>query len=143
MSIARKSTFDVGVMIHGEAKEISISRTRAAAGGPFDSPEWPIRDLHTDDGLAQASGLRAQIGAGTALHGYVLQVMMELFGEEWLLYGSTDIRYLRSFYVGETVRAYARVTVSEPGRIGMDVWVENDKGEKILAGASVFDRDRD
>jgi acyl dehydratase len=130
--------FAVGEEYSGRPKVISVARTRAAAGGPWDAPEWPFKDLHTDDEIARKSGFPGQIGVGSALHGYVIQLMTVLFGTRWLSHGALDVRYLRPILVGDVVTARARVTRRDDDAIGLDVWVTDQNGNTMMAGRATF-----
>ena len=131
---ANSGTLEVGDEFSGPPKAISVARTRAAAGGPWDAPVWPFKDLHTDDEIARQSGFRGQIGVGSALHGYVIQLMTSLFGTRWLYMGALDVRYLRSTLVGDVVTAGAKVTRRDEDGVVLDVWVSDQNGNTMMAG---------
>ena len=99
-------------------------------------------NLHYDERVAQQMKL-----PGTPIQGTFKYAMMGQMVERWLT-GSGSLRRITASYrglnlEGETVTARGKVLSCQPadggGLIELDVWVENDKGERSTLGqASVF-----
>ncbi len=136
----RLKSAEAGEMFEGRPLTLSLSRILAFSGGPFDMPEWPDKNLHTDLVKAKEAGLVGIIGSGTQWEGLLIDLMVELFGERWYGSGSIEAKITKSIYVGQTVQAKAslRERQSSPDgqRIVLDVWCENGDGDKVLAGTA-------
>lgn len=136
----RLKTAAAGEMFEGRLLTLSLSRILAFSGGPFDMPEWPDKNLHTDLVKAKEAGLGGIIGSGTQFEGLLIDLMVDLFGEAWYGSGCIEAKITKSIYVGQTVQAKAAVSdrQSSPDgeRIHLDVWCENGAGEKVLAGTA-------
>jgi acyl dehydratase len=135
-----------GEQFFGRPKRASIERLRAFSGGSFSIAEWPKKNTHTDFDLAKARGLRTTIASGTQFEGYVCQLMVELFGIKWLSHAIMDVKFAGSVEAGDVVaaRAVVKQKQDEPGatKFVLDVWVENERGEKVLVGTAAGMVDR-
>lgn len=131
---------EIGRVFAGRARKLTLARALALSGGPFDAPEWPEKNLHTDLKAANATGLAEIVVSGTQWEGYLVGLMVELFGMDWLRHGTLDIRIPRSVKIGETVQPRARLEgrTDERGttRVSLKVWCENQDGVEVLVGTA-------
>jgi len=85
-------------------------------------------------------GLRTAIASGTQFEGYVVQLMIDLFGVQWLSHGTMDVKFTGPVEVDDVVVAHALVIKkthdSGVTRFILDVWVENQRKEKVLVGTA-------
>jgi len=83
MAILRKDT-PIGFEFRGTMKTVTSFRTWLFSGGwpPFDG--WPARNVHTDAEFAKRCGLPGRAASGAMFQGYLTELMISLFGEEWL-----------------------------------------------------------
>jgi len=130
----------IGEVFEGRARHVTLARALALSGGPFDAPDWPERNLHTDLRAANEAGLAAVVVSGTQWEGYLVGFLAELFGPAWFGRGELDVRITRSVKVGESVRPLAvlaaRAPVPEGLRIELEVRCENGDGQPVLAGTA-------
>jgi acyl dehydratase len=137
---ARIAGAQTGQTFAGPAKHMSLARLLAFSGGPFDAPDWPEKNLHTDAEMAADAGLAAIIASGTQFEGYVLSLLVELFDDAWFHHGVIESRIRKSVAVGDTVRAKATLRESQPDGDAiaylLDIWCENQDGDKVLVGTA-------
>lgn len=128
----------VGWTHEGRARHLTLARGLALSGGPFETPGWPERNLHTDIGAANEAGLGAVVASGTQWGGYVVGMLVDLFGRHWFESGELDVKITRSVKIGETLQPKARLenrTPAEGGeRIELEVRCDNEEGLPVLLG---------
>lgn len=138
-------TFPIETMAPGEVHAgqpltLSVARTLALSGGPFGSPGWPDRNLHTDIEAAREAGLSEVVVSGTQWEGHLVGLLVRAAGPAWFDGGHLDVKLTRSMKVGETVQPKLRldaVTQTE-GRTyaALSVWCENGQGDPVLVGTA-------
>lgn len=128
----------VGASFAAKPRLISMERLWAFSGGPFALEGWPRKNLHTDPATAAAVGLPSVGASGTQYQGYIVQLLLDLFGEAWLSHGTITCKFIALVNAGETVQAHAKVIEKEAEgdrtRFTLDVWCENGPGEQVLVG---------
>lgn len=131
---------EIGRVFEGRARHLTLARALALSGGPFDAPEWPEKNLHTDLKAANAAGLAAVVASGTQWEGYLVGFLVELFGTHWFRHGELDIKIPRSVKIDETLQPKARLERHELQgghvRIVLGVWCENQDGEQVMVGSA-------
>jgi len=124
----------------GRAKRVSWERLWTFSGGPLTNKGWPKKNVHTDFDFAKECGLPSVAASGTQNQGYVVELMVDLFGAEWLSNGTMDVRFVGLTNVEDVVVPKAVVKLKEvlegKTKYFMDVWVENQRGEKVLVGTA-------
>lgn len=98
------------------------------------------RNIHTDDEVARAAGLPAAIAAGVQFMSYLFEMLYREYGFESVPGTALDVRIRAPVFAGDTVTARGRVTAFEVldsgGRVHLDVWCENQRGERVITGAA-------
>lgn len=94
--------------------------------------------LHIDPEFAKNTMYGGTIAHGMLTLAYVSEMMTRAFGKGWLSGGKLEINFLGPVRPGDTVTAKGTVTekTEENGQrsVRCDVWVENPKGDKVIAG---------
>jgi len=71
---------------------------------------------------------------------YLVELMIDLFGEDWLRYGKMNLTFIAIVDPGDTLvpRAVVKSRQAEDSGVGfvMDVWCENQHGEKVVVGTA-------
>ncbi len=138
-------SFPIAVMEPGDVYAgrpllLSVARTLALSGGPFGSPGWPERNLHTDVNAAKEAGLSQVVVSGTQWEGHMVGLLVQAAGLSWFDGGHLDVKLTKSVKVGETVQPKLRldaVTHHEGhAYAGLTVWCENAHGESVLVGTA-------
>jgi len=93
-----------------------------------------------DDARARTLGFKGALVPGVTSLAYVMEMLMNLFGENWMTSGEINLSFINPLYEGERVMARAIVRdkkVEDQGlRLFLEVWAENDEGGKIAAGTA-------
>ncbi|HEY31679.1 MAG TPA: hypothetical protein G4O10_01075 [Dehalococcoidia bacterium] len=94
--------------------------------------------IHTDD-YARDFGMRGALIGGSTLLSYMLEMLYNYFGENWLYHGKIKVSFIGGGAVnGDIVTAHGQVSAVEPEEAGdrliLDVWMEKEDGSKIVIG---------
>ena len=132
MTIAMRDATE-GHTVAGRPRSVTLERMRGFSG-------WPTKNIHTDEEVARASGLPGPIASGTMYEAYLVELMIDLFGEEWLKHGKMELAFTRIVEPDDTITAKGTVQSREPTdagrRVTLDVWCENQRGEPVAIGTA-------
>jgi len=96
--------------------------------------------IHTDDELARAHALPATVVAGNHTLSFIVEMLLDAFGDDYLHDSSLDVRFLAPVYAGDRVRAGGVITQREPApdgeRFTVAVWCENQRGRLVAGGTA-------
>jgi len=97
--------------------------------------------IHTDD-YAKKFGMRGALVGGSTLLSYVLEMLYDYFGQNWLTLGRIKVNFIGGGAInGDVVTAYGTIRQKEEQengtRVTLDVWLENQKNEKIVVGEAI------
>jgi acyl dehydratase len=96
------------------------------------------RSIHSDEAFAREKGFRACLAQGMMSTAYVSQLMVELPGPGFARGGTLSMAFITPVYAGDrlTVHGVVKDKQSDNGatRVVVDVWVENQRGEKTAVG---------
>jgi len=130
----------VGAVFTGKWKTISEARVFAFSGGRFSAPGWPAKNIHTDLEFARGCGLQTRSVSGTQYMGYLIELMVDLFGESWLSHGKMDVKFIAIVDVEDSLLTKAVITSKElegsGTRFVLDMWCENQHGDKVVVGTA-------
>ena len=128
----------IGATFFGKAKRVSWERLWAFSGGPFSQAGWPKKNIHTDLEFAKSCGLPSVATSATQFQGYVAQLMVEIFGIEWLYHGTMDVKFIKLVDAGDILTTKAKVQAKAfhngVTHFTMEVSCENQRDEKVLVG---------
>ena len=94
--------------------------------------------IHTDE-YAQKHGMRGALVPGSTLLSYMLEMLYNVFEEKWLHYGKINVSFIGGGALnGDQVTVHGKaksIETQEAGnRVTLDLWMENQKGIKIMVG---------
>jgi len=93
-----------------------------------------------DDTRAQRLGFKGALVPGVTSLAYVIEMLMNVFGENWMTSGEINLSFTNPLHEGDRVTARAIVRdkrVEDRGlRLFLGVWAENDEGMKVAAGTA-------
>jgi acyl dehydratase len=116
-------------------KEVSFEKMLVFSGFP------ETNSVHTNRELARTLGLPDAIGQGLQTYAYMCEWLVSYFGIEWFKGGRLAVSFLSVVIPGDTVIVEASLTESESTsdgiRITLDIWCENQVGQKIAAGTAI------
>lgn len=131
----------IGHVFEGRARQLTWARALALSGGPFETPGWPDKNLHTDLDAARKTGLSEVVVSGTQWEGYLVGLLVDICGIDWMHSGHLDIKIPRSVKIGETLRPMARLEAREKldsgARIAFSIWCENQDAQQVMVGTAV------
>ncbi len=117
----------------------SVSRQLSVDLNTVKTEVGEIPTLHTDPEAAAREGLDKPIAIGSRIFGVIPRMMMDCFGEGWIVGGKGSIVTRRSAAVDALITAKGVVKEKIPEgddkiRVVCEVWVETDEGEKSIVG---------
>ena len=92
--------------------------------------------LHNDR-AAKSAGFKGGLVVNEYHFTQISHLLLELFGLDWLRYGEVDIKYLAPLFDGDTFLPKAKILGENPpgsGRLELDIWCENQHGERLARG---------
>jgi len=124
----------IGYVLPSVSRKLSVELNRVRT----DSGELPT--LHTDADAAAREGLGKPIAVGSRIFGVIPRMMMLCFSEGWIVGGKGSVVTRRPAGIDDLVTAKGVVTKKTPEgddklRVECDVWIETDKGERVIVGA--------
>jgi len=124
-----------GYEISGKPKEITLNRMRKFSGHLEEG-----ENIHTNEKMANESGLPGPIAQGMMSYGYILEMIVNAFGDEFFSGGELEVSFVRYVLPGDTVTAKGRVHRREATHSGtkitLEVWCENQHNEKVTGGTA-------
>lgn len=95
--------------------------------------------IHNEE-MAKRMGFEAALIPGAIMLGYMTELLVNFFGERWIRQGKIGVKFTAPVRAGEriTARGIVRERVEEGMmRLGVEVWCENQQGEKVAVGTAV------
>ena len=96
------------------------------------------RSIHSDEAWARQKGFRTSLAQGMMSTAYVSQMLVKLLGPGFARGGTMSMAFIKPVYAGDrlTVHGIIKDKQSDSGatRVVVEVWVENQHGEKTAAG---------
>jgi len=94
--------------------------------------------IHTDD-YAKEFGMRGALVGGSTLLSYVLEMLYNYFGQNWLYHGKIKTSFIGGGAInGDVITTHGLFTKVEPGdtgtRLNLEIWMENENQDKIVVG---------
>ena len=110
-------------------KTISMQRMREYSGES---------GIHSDDQAAQAQGLGGALVQGGQLAGYLNEMMVRSLGRGFIEGGEIAVSFVQPVRDGDVVRTRGELISSASQgsgtRMEFDIWLENQRGEKVTVG---------
>jgi 3-hydroxybutyryl-CoA dehydratase len=129
--MAVTETIAVGQELPTLVKEISQRQIDTYSGVRPNS-------IHTDEAWARKKGFRTTLAQGMMSTAYVSEMMTRLLGAGFVKGGAISIAFIKPVYAGDRLTVHGVVKEMRPEsggtRVVIDVWCENQHGEKTAAG---------
>lgn len=93
-----------------------------------------------DDGLARRAGFEGGMVINEFHLSHLFELLLSYFGLDYLRDGEIEVKFVKPLLQGQSMTPRARVVSSEGGRLSLDLWVDNDSGERIAVGAAACRR---
>lgn len=125
----------IGELFEGSVKQVTSYRTWLFSGGWPRFQDWPAKNVHTDLEFALQCGLPTRGASAAMLQAYISELMINTFGEDWLVSGSLDLKFIQLVKVDDQIIARASVVkIDDEGLAELNVWCENQSSEKVCLG---------
>jgi acyl dehydratase len=96
------------------------------------------RSIHSDEAVAREKGFRTCLAQGMMSTAYASQLMVKLLGPGFARGGTLSMAFIRPVYAGDRLTVCGVVKDRQPEngatRVVVEVWVENQHGEKTAVG---------
>jgi hypothetical protein len=107
------------------------------------TPIVALPNIHTDDDLARANGLKSRIADGMVSTNWISTLLADTFGEHYLEGGSLRTRYVRPIFEDERIEVVVKITdrtsMPEGGEVLLaDVACVKADGEVATGGAATI-----
>lgn len=131
--MAVTETIAIGQELPALVKEISQRQIDTYSG-------VKPRSIHTDEAWARQKGFRTTLAQGMMSTAYVSEMMTRLLGAGFVKGGTMSVAFIKPVYAGDrlTVRGVVKEMRPESRgtRVVVDVWCENQHGEKTAVGSA-------
>jgi 3-hydroxybutyryl-CoA dehydratase len=98
------------------------------------------KSIHTDEAWAHAKGFRTTLAQGMMSTAYVSEMMTAFLGSGFIEGGTMSVAFVMPVYAGDTLTVHGRVKEKQPDgadtRVVVEVWIENQIGQKTAAGTA-------
>ncbi|MFL5229308.1 MAG: MaoC family dehydratase [Microvirga sp.] len=96
--------------------------------------------IHTDEGWARAKGFKAPLAQAMMSTAYVSELMTRFLGAGFVKGGTISMVFIKPVYVGDRLMVHGVVKERRADgagtRVVVDVWCENQDGEKTAVGTA-------
>ena len=96
----------------------------------------PRENIHTDNAAARKAGFRAPIAGGEQTYAVMANFILDTFGVEFLRGGRLQAALIKPVFYGDTLTMHARSIGDDASQVQLEVWTENQLGERVLAGTA-------
>jgi hypothetical protein len=134
MKIIASREIEAGFQLEPITKKVTLDKMRLYRS------QWPhLRNWHNDYAVAQKWGVAQPMAFASQIMEYFGELLIKFFGAGYLG-GTLSLAIIRSAWPEDvvTVRGTVREKVAEGEniRLILDVWCENQSGEKLLVGTA-------
>lgn len=108
-----------------------------AYGESIESPprRAPRVNIHTDEEAARTAGFRAPIAGGEQTYAVMANFIFNSFGIDFLRGGRLEAALVKPVFYGDILTMHARI-VDADSPLHLEVWTENQRGERVLIGTA-------
>ena len=96
--------------------------------------------IHTDEAWARKKGFRAPLAQAMMSTAYVSELMTRFVGAGFVKGGTMSMVFVKPVYVGDRLTVHGvvkeRRAEGSATRVVVDVWCENQDGEKTAVGTA-------
>ena len=98
------------------------------------------KNIHTDHDMARRAGLPRTIAQGRSQLVHISEELLKFFGRGWFEGGRLSMNLVKPIFPGDTVAVRGivkdKVIEGDSTRLVLDVWLENQDGEKVQVGTA-------
>ncbi len=140
---AAAANFEIGREVVSAPYRLDAEAARAY-GAAVDAParRQPPANIHNDEAAAKNAGFRAPIAGGEQTYAVMANFIVDLFGADFLRGGRLEAALVKPVFYGDTLIMHARVLDASDAQCRLEVWTENDRGERVLVGTARIPKTR-
>jgi acyl dehydratase len=131
MTTRVESATTVGLKLPSLVKDVSQRRIDVYSG-------VKPRSIHSDEAWARQKGFRTCLAQGMMSTAYVSQMMVKLLGPGFARGGTMSMAFIKPVYAADRLSVHGVIKDRQPEggatRVVVEVWVENQHGEKTAVG---------
>lgn len=132
MKVTASKNTEVGFEIEPITKKMTLDKIRLYRS------QWPrVRNWHNDYEVAQSWGVDKPLAFASQVMEYLGEMLVKFFGEGYLG-GNVSVSIVQPVFPEDviTTKGIVREKVAEGNnvRLILDVWCENQHGEKVIVG---------
>ena len=98
----------------------------------------PRGNIHDDKDAARRAGFTAPIAAGEQTIAIIAQFLADNFGMRFLRGGRIEVSLTKPVFYGDTLTSHAKIVSVDADRAGLQIYVENQRGEQVLIGSAAI-----
>ena len=98
----------------------------------------PRGNIHDDNDAARKAGFAAPIAAGEQTIAIVAQFLADNFGMRFMRGGRIEVSLTRPVFYGDTLTSRAKIVSLDADRAGLEIQVDNQRGEQVLTGIAAL-----
>lgn len=140
MTVKQLEDMKIGTEYSNKPKLMAEQRVFALSGGPFNSPNFPAKNIHTSLEFAKSVGLPTRAISAAQYEGQLTALLVEILDDDWFKHGRMEVKFIATVDVGDVITSKAVVSSiekqKEGTRIFFNVWCENQHGNKVLIGTA-------
>lgn len=129
---------EIGSAIEPRVYQITREKINTYSRYAFHGKE--TKNIHTDDEVARKAGLPRALAQGRYPVGYLSEYLLDFFEEGWIRGGRLDVSLVKPIFPGDTITirgvVHQKAQDGKFTRIMLDVWLENQNGEKATVGTA-------
>jgi acyl dehydratase len=98
-------------------------------------------NIHNDIEAARRAGFRAPIVPGEHSLAVLAQFLADRFEMRFLSGGRFAVAFIKPVFLGDRLTAHVRVVSAAAKETTLEVWVQNDAGDRVLTGTAAIAAD--
>ena len=134
MKVTAGRNTEVGFELEPITKKVTLDKMRLYRAG------WPrVKGWHTDYDAAHKSGVDQPIVFASQVTEYIGELLIKFFGKGYLG-GTLSVSYIRPMWPDDEITTRGivreRIVVGDAVKLLLEVWCENQHGEKVIVGTA-------
>jgi acyl dehydratase len=101
----------------------------------------PRVNIHTDDEAARKAGFRAPIAGGEQTYAVMANFILDSFGIGFFRGGRLEAALVKPVFYGDTLTMHARIIDADSPQLQLEVWTQNQRGERVLMGTALVPKE--
>lgn len=136
--IRAHKNLEIGFEIKARSYEITQEKIDIYSRRVFGGKD--TKNIHTDDETARRAGLPGAVAQGRYPIGYLSEVLLDFFEKGWVQGGQLEVSLVKPIFPGDRItirgRVKEKIPEGEKTRILLEIWLENQRGEKTTLGTA-------